>query len=98
MGAEEKFEGVIDLVEMKAVRFEGEKGERVVTSEIPAEHKALVGEYRGKILEDASEYDDEARHAYPDHTDVPPVLLRMAIRKRTVGMKIFPVICGSAFK
>src|SRR2546425_6246654 len=59
MGAEEKFEGVIDLVEMKAVRFEGEKGARVVTSEIPAEHKALAGEYRGKLLEDASEYDDE---------------------------------------
>jgi len=98
MGAEEKFEGVIDLVEMKAVRFEGEKGERVVTSEIPAEHKALAGEYRGKLLEDASEYDDEALHAYLDHTDVPPALLRRAIRKGTVGMKIFPVICGSAFK
>src|SRR5207245_1667368 len=83
-GAEEKFEGVIDLVEMKAVRFEGEKGERVVTSEIPAEHKALAGEYRAKLLEDASEYDDEALHAYLDHTDVPPQLLRRAIRKGTV--------------
>src|SRR5256885_11300521 len=98
LGAEEKFEGVVDLVEMKAVRFEGEKGERVVTSEIPAEHKALAGEYRAKLLEDASEYDDEALHAYLDHTDVPPALLRRAIRKGTVGMKIFPVICGSAFK
>src|SRR3989440_6982644 len=98
LGAEEKFEGVIDLVEMKAVRFEGEKGERVVTSEIPAEHKALAGEYRAKLLEDASEYDDEALHAYLDHTDVPPAILRRAIRKATVGMKIFPLICGSAFK
>jgi len=98
MGAEEKFEGVVDLVEMKAVRFEGEKGEKVVTGPIPAEYQPLAAEYRAKLLEEVSEYDDDALHAYLDKNDVPVGLLKTAIRKGTVGMKIFPVICGSAFK
>jgi len=98
MGAEEKFEGVVDLVEMQAVRFEGEKGEKVVTGPIPAEHQQLAAEYRARLLEEVSEYDDEALHAYLDKNDVPVNLLKRAIRKGTLGMKIFPVICGSAFK
>ena len=98
MGAEEKFEGVVDLVEMQAVRFEGEKGEKVVSGPIPAEHQQLAAEYRARLLEEVSEYDDEALHAYLDKNDVPVNLLKRAIRKGTLGMKIFPVICGSAFK
>src|SRR6202022_2821363 len=98
LGAEEKFEGVVDLVEMQAVRFEGEKGEKVVTGPIPAEYQPLAAEYRAKLLEEVSEYDDEALHAYLDKNDVPVDLLKRAIRKGTLGMKIFPVICGSAFK
>jgi elongation factor G len=98
MGAEEKFEGVVDLVEMQAVRFEGEKGEKVVTGPIPAQYQQLAAEYRAKLLEEVSEYDDEALHAYLDKNDVPAGLLKTAIRKGTLGMKIFPVICGSAFK
>jgi elongation factor G len=98
MGAEEKFEGVIDLVQMKAVRFEGEKGEKVVTSPIPEQYKPLADEYRAKLLEEVSEYDDDALHAYLDKNDVPVDLLKKAIRKGTVRMNIFPVLCGSAFK
>ena len=98
IGAEEKFAGVVDLVEMKALRFEGEKGEKVVAFEIPAEVKELAAEYRAKLLEEVSEFDDEALHAYLDKGDVPASLLRRAIGKGTVGIKVFPVICGSAFK
>ena len=98
MGAEEKFEGVIDLVEMKALRFEGEKGEKIVVSEIPAGFHDLAQEYRAKLLEEVSEYDDDALHAYLETNTVPPELLKRAIRKGTVAIKCFPVICGSAFK
>ncbi|MGZ6143978.1 MAG: elongation factor G, partial [Myxococcales bacterium] len=98
MGAEDKFEGVLDLVTMKAVRFEGEKGENVVESEIPAEYHDLAVEYHHKLVEEVAEYDDEAMHAYVEKNDVPPELLKKAIRKGTVAIKCFPVFCGSAFK
>jgi elongation factor G len=98
IGAEEKFAGVIDLVEMQAVRFEGEKGERVVNFEIPGDLRAQAQEYRHKLVEDVAEYDDDALRAYVDSGDVPVELLKRAIRKGTIAMKCFPVICGSAFK
>jgi elongation factor G len=98
IGAEDKFEGVIDLVEMKALHFEGEKGERVVVSEIPAAMREEAQEYRARLLEAVAEYDDEALAVYLDKGDVPSDLLKRAIRKGTIGIHCFPVICGSAFK
>jgi elongation factor G len=98
MGAEDQFAGVIDLVEMQALRFEGEKGEKVVAFEIPGAFKELADEWRGKLLESLAEYDDEALHAYLEGKEVPVAALKRAIRKATVSLKAFPVICGSAFK
>src|SRR5438067_5802218 len=98
LGAEDKFEGVIDLVEMQALRFEGEKGERVVAGPIPAELKAQADEYRHKLLEGVAEYDDECLHQYLESHEVKKDALQRAIRNGTIGMKCFPVICGSAFK
>ena len=98
MGNEEKFEGVIDLVEMKALRFEGEKGEKVVASEIPAAHAEQAAEYRHKLLETVAEYDDDTLAIYLDGKPVQPADLKRAIRKGTLAMKCFPVICGTAFK
>src|SRR5690242_12719525 len=98
LGAEEKFAGIIDLVEMQAVRFEGEKGEKVVSFEIPSDLRAQAQEYRHKLVEEVAEYDDEALHAYVESGDVPREPLQRAIRKGTLAMKCFPVICGSAFK
>jgi elongation factor G len=98
IGAEEKFAGIVDLVEMQALRFEGEKGEKIVAFEIPGDAKELAAEYRAKLLEEVAEHDDEALHAYLEHGDVPAPLLKRAIRKGAIAMKCFPVICGSAFK
>src|SRR5438105_339719 len=98
MGAEEKFEGVIDLVTMQAVRFEGEKGEKVVESQIPPEFHDLAVEWHHKLVEEVAEYDDDAMHAYVEKNDVPPDLLKKAIRRGTIAIKCFPVFCGSAFK
>ncbi|MCA1826171.1 MAG: elongation factor G [Myxococcales bacterium] len=98
MGAEEKFEGVIDLVTMQAVRFEGEKGEKVVESQIPPEFHDLAVEWHHKLVEEVAEHDDDALHAYVEKGDVPADLLKKALRKGTIAMKCFPVFCGSAFK
>jgi len=98
IGAEEKFEGVVDLVEMKALRFEGEKGEKVVASEIPAAMREEAQQYRARLLEAVAEYDDDALAVYLDKGDVPTDLLKRAIRKGTIGIRCFPVICGTAFK
>src|SRR5438309_1184141 len=64
MGAEDKFEGVIDLIKIQALHFEGEKGEKVVVSDIPASWKPLADEFRAKLIENVAEYDDEAMHQY----------------------------------
>jgi len=98
IGAEEKFTGVVDLVEMQAVRFEGEKGEKVVVFEIPKDLQEQAREYHHKLVEEVAEYDDDALHAYVDKGDVPRDALKRAIRKGTIAIKCFPVICGSAFK
>jgi len=98
IGAEEKFEGLIDLVEMKALRFEGEKGEKVVSSEIPAALQEQAAEYRHKLLEAVAEYDDDTLAVYLDKGQVSSADLKRAIRKGTIAMKCFPVICGTAFK
>src|SRR5438067_3501684 len=98
IGAEEKFSGVVDLVEMKALRFEGEKGEKVVSFEIPPELYDQAKEYHHKLAEEVAEHDDDALHAYVEKGDVPRELLMRAIRKGTIAMKCFPVIFGSAFK
>jgi len=98
MGAEERFEGVLDLVEMKALRFQGEKGEKVVSEDIPASFQPLAEEFRHKLVENVAEYDDEALHQYVEKHDVETPPLKRAIRKGTIAMKCFPVICGAAFK
>src|SRR5205085_1086174 len=98
IGAEEKFAGVIDVVEMQALRFEGEKGEKVVAFEIPGDLREQAKEHHHKLVEEVAEHDDDALHAYVEKGDVPVELLKKAIRKGTIAMKCFPVICGSAFK
>src|SRR5438067_848873 len=94
----EVHEGTAVMDEMQAVRFEGEKGERVVAGPIPAQMKALADEYRHKLLEGVAEYDDECLHQYLESHEVKVAPLQRAIRKGTIAMKCFPVICGSAFK
>jgi len=98
IGAEDKFAGIIDLVTMEAVRFEGEKGEKPVRFEIPDELKAQAQEYHHKLLADVAEFDQQAELHFVHDEPMPVDVLRRAIRKGTISMKVFPVLCGSAFK
>jgi elongation factor G len=100
IGAEEKFKGVIDLVEMKAILWHDETmGAQYDVEEIPADLLAEAQEWRDKMLEIVVEYDDVLMGKYFDDPSTITVdEIKAAIRKATLSMEINPMICGSAFK
>ena len=98
IGAEDQFEGVIDLVEMKAIYNEGSVGENLVEKEIPAELQDQAEEYREKLIEAVAEFDEEFMEKYLGGEEISVDELKDAIRKATLSVEFFPVVCGSAFK
>ena len=98
IGAEDLFEGVIDLVEMKAIYNEGSVGENLVVKEIPAEYQDQAEEYREKLIEAVAEFDEEFMEKYLGGEEISIEELKAAIRKATLSVEFFPVVCGSAFK
>jgi elongation factor G len=99
MGAEEKFRGVIDLVQMKALIFNDESlGAKYETEEIPAEYRAEAEHLREKLVESVAETHDELLEKYLAGEPVELAELKAAIRQATIAQKITPVMCGSAFK
>ena len=97
-GAEDTFEGIIDLIKMKAVYFEGAKGENVIYKEIPEEYMAQAEEYRAKMLDQAATYDDDLLMKVLEGEEVTEEEIKAAIRKGTLAVELFPVLCGSAYK
>ena len=98
IGAEDTFEGVIDLIKMKAVHFEGAKGENVVYSEIPENMKAQAEEYRQKMIDSAASFDDDLMMKVLEEEPVTEEEIKAAIRKGVLAVELFPVLCGSAYK
>ena len=98
IGAENDFEGVIDLIDMKALTWDGSIGGHTVTSEIPAEMKEKAEEYREKLVESAVEVDEAATEAYLEGKMPTNDELIALIRKGTCEVLFHPVLCGSAFK
>lgn len=101
IGAEEKFEGIIDLIEMKAVRwFDDETmGTNYKLEEIPAELMELAEEWRGKLVESVAEVDDELLERYFEDPDsITKEEMLAVIRRATIQSVIIPLMCGSAFK
>ena len=98
IGAEDLFEGVIDLVEMKAIYNEGSVGENLVVKEIPADYQDQAEEYREKLIEAVAEFDEEFMEKYLGGEEISIEELKAAIRKATLSVEFFPVVCGSAFK
>jgi len=100
IGAESTFEGVIDLVEMRALTWRGdvEMGAKYEVEEIPADLKAKADEYRTKLLETVAETDDALMEKFFGGEDLTVAEIKGAIRKLTVNSEIYPVLCGSAFK
>ena len=99
VGAEEKFLGVVDLVEMNALIWHDETlGAQYDTVEIPAELVEKAKEYREKMIEAISEFDDHLFEKFIEGQAISTAEIKAGIRKATIALKIFPVICGSAFK
>ena len=98
IGAEENFDGVIDLISKKAYYFEGERGEKVVEREIPGEMKEKVEDWRSEMVERVVEHDDELMEKYLASEEITEEELKMVIRKATIENKIFPVLTGTALK
>ncbi|MFZ3209040.1 MAG: elongation factor G [Geobacteraceae bacterium] len=99
VGAEEKFRGVIDLVEMKAIIWDEESlGAKYHEEDIPADLLETAREHREKMIEEISSHDDVLMEKYLAGEPLTSEEIMAAIRKATIDIKIFPVICGSAFK
>ena len=98
IGLEDKLEGVIDLVTMKAVYFDGDNGTELRHAEIPAHLKADAEKYREELIDEASLFSDELAEKYLAGEAVSEELLRAAIRKGTLAESFVPVMMGSAYK
>jgi elongation factor G len=100
IGAESTFEGVVDLIEMRALTWRGdvEMGAKYTVEEIPADLKEKAAEYRQALLETVAESDDALMEKFFAGEELTVAEIKKAIRKMTVASEIYPVLCGSAFK
>ncbi len=101
LGSEDKHQGVIDLVRMKALVFKDEaQGSKYDVVDIPAEHAEKAQQARAKLLEQAAELDDALMNKYLENEgkDITEAELRKAIRAGCIHLKVFPVFCGSAYR
>lgn len=99
IGAESNFEGVIDLITMQAIYFEGDQGEIVTTKEIPSDLLGKAEEYRKVFIEKIVEQDEKILTEYLEEGKEPSAdRIREILRKATIAGKIIPVFCGSSFK
>ena len=99
IGAEEKFEGVVDLVKMKAVIWdEAGQGIKFEYGDIPAELQAAADEWREKMVEAAAEASEELMNKYLENGELSEEDIKAGLRSRTLNAEIVPMLCGSAFK
>lgn len=98
IGAEDQFEAIIDLIEMKAVFYGNDLGTDIEVRDIPEEHMPLAEEYRGKLIEAVAELDEEMMMKYLEGEEITNEELKAGIRQGTCNVEFYPVMCGSAFK
>jgi elongation factor G len=98
IGAEDAFSGIIDLVEMTAYEYDGGANEEPVVIDIPADLADIALEKRNDLIEKLADFDEELMMLYLEGEDVDGATLKEVIRKATLDVKFFPVLCGTAFK
>jgi elongation factor G len=99
VGAEDKFEGVVDLIRMKAIYWdEASQGMKFDLREIPADLLATAKEWREKMVESAAEASEELMNKYLEEGDLSEAEIKRGLRQRTIANEIVPMLCGSAFK
>ncbi len=98
IGAEDDFEAIIDLVEMNAIYYGNDEGTDIQVREIPESHIELANEWREKLVEGIAELDEALMEKYLGGEEITKEELKAAIRKGTLNVEFFPVVCGTAFK
>ena len=98
MGQEDSFQGIIDLVHRRAYTYMDDLGQDIRESDIPADFEAKAEEMRNLMVEKLADVDDEIAMLFLEGEEVPIEMIEAAIRKGTIEMSIFPVLCGSALK
>ncbi|UOQ83907.1 elongation factor G [Gracilibacillus salinarum] len=98
IGAEDEFEGIIDLISMEAYYYLDDLGTRAEAKEIPDEYKEQAEKYRTNLIESVAELDEDLMERYLEGEEFSNDELRVAIRKATLSVEFYPVFCGSAFK
>jgi len=98
IGCEADFRGIIDLVEMNSDVYYDDLGKDMRVEEIPADMLQIAEEYRKKLIEAVSDFDDEIMERYLDGDEVSADSLRAAIREATLSVKLIPVVCGTSYK
>ncbi|BAU62679.1 elongation factor EF-G [Stanieria sp. NIES-3757] len=98
IGSESDFQGIIDLVRMRAKIYKDDLGEQIEDTEIPEELQELANEYRAKMIEAVAETDEELLEKFMMEEEFSEEEIRTALRKGTIDGSIMPMLCGSAFK
>ena len=98
IGAESTFKGVVDLIKMKAFVFYDDLGKDMREEEIPADMVDLANEYREKLMDAVSEEDEEIMMRYLEGEEVSEEMIKRALRKGTIGVRMVPVTCGTSYK
>jgi elongation factor G len=99
IGQEDKFKGVVDLIEMKSIVWQDDTiGAEYITGEIPAELQKKAEAFHSALVETVAENDDEMLHKFLEGETISPAELRASLRKSTIALKVFPVVVGTAFK
>ena len=98
IGSEDDFRGIIDLIKMKAEIYTNDLGTDILEEDIPAEYLDQAQEYREKLIEAVAETDEELMMKYLEGEEITNEELKAGIRKATINVEFYPVLCGSAFK
>ncbi|WP_252504716.1 elongation factor G [Sporosarcina sp. Marseille-Q4943] len=98
IGAEDQFSGIIDLVEMKATMYGNDLGTDTTVEEIPEEYREQAEEYREKLIEAIVDFDEDLMEKYLGGEELTVDEIKTAIRKATLAVEFYPVVCGTAFK
>ncbi len=98
IGKEDSFIGIIDLIKMKAEIYKDDMGQEIEEIEIPEDMRDLALSYRDKMIESASEQDEELMMKYLENEEIEEELIKKALRKGTIESQLTPVLCGSSYK
>jgi elongation factor G len=98
IGTGNEFQGIVDLIDMRAYYFEGDKGDKVTEKDIPEDLQEYVSKWRHELIEKAAELDDDLMGKFLEGQEITQAEIRKAVRKGVVARSVYPVLCGAALR